>query len=174
MVPSGHDPLGWRCRAQHGFTMIELMVTIAIAAILLAIGVPSFNQVMVNARTSTLANDVTSAINLARSEAVRRAEAVSVCPSNNGTSCSGSWTDGWITIVDSSSEVLRSWRTPTPTADIAQTPTADDEIEFGPLGQRVTGNTALVLQVNGCAGDRARRLEIGPAGRVSVQRVACT
>lgn len=161
-------------RRSHGFTMIELMVTLVVLGVLLGVGIPSFNIIMVNSRTSALANDVTSAINLARSEAVKRAEQVTVCPSDDETSCSGAWTDGWIALVDASSEVLRVWPAPVDSADITQTPTANEALDFGALGERVSGDTVLVMQVDGCRGERARRLEVGPAGRVSVRRVACT
>lgn len=160
-------------RRSHGFTMIELMVTLAVFGILLAVGVPSFNNFMVNARTSALTNDFTSAVNLARSEAVKRATQVTVCPSEDGTECSGAWTDGWIAIVDASDELLRAWRAPVDNAVIAQTPAANSAIDFGALGQRVSAETALGIEVSGCRGNRARRIEVGPAGRISVERVAC-
>ncbi|TCO74288.1 pilus assembly FimT family protein [Chromatocurvus halotolerans] len=54
-------------RRNHGFTMIELMVIVAVDGILVAVGVPSFNNFLVSSRTSALANDITSAVNLARS-----------------------------------------------------------------------------------------------------------
>lgn len=160
-------------RRSHGFTMIELMVTVAVLGILLAVGVPSFNSFMVNSRTSALANDITSAVNLARSEAVKRATPVTVCPSSNGTTCAGAWADGWMTRVDGTNEVLRVWRAPVDTADFQQTGAADPAIRFGALGQRVSDATALKIEVTGCRGNRARLVDVGPAGRISVQRVPC-
>lgn len=160
-------------RRSHGFTMIELMVTLTVLGILLGVGIPSFNTIMLNSRTSGLANDFTSAVNVARSEAVKRAQQVTVCPSQDFTSCSGVWLDGWIVIVEGASEPLRVWRTPFPGASIVQTPTGNRAIDFGPLGQRVSPETAVTLQVTGCRGERARRLDIATAGRVSVDRVAC-
>jgi type IV fimbrial biogenesis protein FimT len=160
-------------RRSYGFTMIELMVTLVVLGILLGVGVPSFRLFLVNARTSAVANDITSAINLARSEAVKRAEPVTVCPSDDGADCDGAWTDGWIVRLAAGGDPLRVWREPAAGTDITQTPAANRPIDFGALGERITGDTALVMQVEGCRGQRARRLEIGPAGRVSVQRVAC-
>jgi len=163
-------------RRNHGFTMIELMVTLVVLGILLGVGIPSFNTIMLNSRTSGLANDLTSAINLARSEAVKRAAPVSVCPSDDANSCSGTWSDGWIAIADGAAEPLRVWRAPFPGATFNQVPasTASQPIVFGPLGQLVSATTEITVQVDGCRGVRARRLDIAPAGRVSVDRVDCT
>jgi type IV fimbrial biogenesis protein FimT len=159
---------------QAGFTLIELMITLVVLAILVGVGVPSFNQLRLNSNTGALANDLASALNLARSEAVTRAEQVNVCPSNDGTSCSGAWTDGWIVIVNASSEVLRAYPAPAAGATITQTPAANTSIGFGPLGQPLAGTTQIVAQVDGCQGERARQIETAAAGRVSVIRVPCT
>lgn len=153
--------------------MLELMVTIAIAALLVVIGVPSFNQIMINARTAAVANDVTSAINLARAEAVRRSQQVTVCPSDDAANCSGVWTDGWIA-MSAAGAVLRAWGAPDSRSVIGQVPNANEAIVFGPLGERVSVETTLLIQVAGCSGNRARRLRLGAAGRVSVERVDCT
>ena len=161
-------------RSQRGFTVIELMITLIIAAILLAVGVPSYRATLQNARSSALSSDLTSAINLARAEAVRRGQPVSVCPSANMSTCGGAWTAGWIVIVDTGSEVLRIWATPPADSLITQTPTANSELEFGPLGELVSGNTALVAEMAGCAGPRARTLDLAASGRVSVSRTDCS
>jgi type IV fimbrial biogenesis protein FimT len=86
----------------RGFTLIELLVTISIAVILLTIAVPSFNEFLVRNRVSGVTNELMTALNLARSEAVRRGQPVSVCKSSNGTTCatSGEWDSGWIVFVN--------------------------------------------------------------------------
>lgn len=87
---------------KRGFTLIELVITVALAAILLTIGVPSFQQMIRNNRAATHANEFMSALNLARSEAVKRSVRVSLCPSTNQVACTGGtdWSDGWIVFVD--------------------------------------------------------------------------
>lgn len=153
------------------------MVTLAVLGILLVVGVPSFTIVLLNSRTAALTNDLTSAINLARAEAVTRAEPVTVCPSDDATTCSGSWSDGWIVLVPSLSspdDVLRRYPAPAEGSSITQTPTADAALEFGALGEQLSAPTQLLAQVDGCRGERARRLDVAPGGRVSVSRVACT
>lgn len=77
-----------------GFTLVELMVTLMVASILLAIGVPSFIDAIRRNRTISQANELVTALNLARSEAVKRGMQVSVSPSGD------EWEDGWQVYVD--------------------------------------------------------------------------
>ncbi|PTN34931.1 hypothetical protein C6366_12445 [Desulfonatronum sp. SC1] len=71
---------------------------VAIAAILTGIAIPAFDVFIGNTRTSTVANEFVSALNLARSEAIKRGVEVYVCRSENGSSCAQVGTggrDGW-------------------------------------------------------------------------------
>jgi len=83
-----------------GFTLIELMVTVAVIAILSAVAVPAMTGLINHSRISGLTGEVVSAIQLARSEAVRRNARVTLCPSTDGTTCANStdWT-GWIVLA---------------------------------------------------------------------------
>lgn len=86
-----------------GFTLIELIITLTLAAILLTIGIPSFQTTLQSNRRVTQVNELISALNIARSEAIKRGNQVFICISNNGTSCvtgSGAWETGWIIFVD--------------------------------------------------------------------------
>ena len=84
---------------EKGFTLIELLITIVVASILLATGVPSIMQMIKNNRVTTQANKLVTTIQLARNEAVKRGTRTTLCAANaNLDNCSSStnWTNGWI------------------------------------------------------------------------------
>jgi len=82
----------------RGFTLVELLVTIAVVAILAAIALPSFTSMIQRNGVNSAGNRLMADLGYARAEAATRGTYVSVCPSTNGTSCSGSaaWESGWI------------------------------------------------------------------------------
>lgn len=87
-----------RVRAQAGFTLTELMVTLTIVAILCGIGVPSFRYVTTGNRLSAEVNALLGDMQLARAEAIREGANVVVCASKDEATCSGEsdWKTGWI------------------------------------------------------------------------------
>lgn len=86
---------------EPGYSIIEVLVVVAIVAVLVGIAIPAFNLFIGNTRTTTIANEFVSALNLARSEAMKRGINVTVCRSTNGTACaaSGDWGQGWMAYV---------------------------------------------------------------------------
>ncbi|MBS0575911.1 MAG: GspH/FimT family pseudopilin [Proteobacteria bacterium] len=89
-------------KAQGGFTLIELMITVLVGLVLLTLAVPSFDAAMVSGRINGQANELVATLQLARAEAIRRNVRVVVCPSVNGTSCAAAtanW-NGWVAFVD--------------------------------------------------------------------------
>jgi type IV fimbrial biogenesis protein FimT len=80
-----------------GFTIIELMVAISIAAILLSVAIPSFSSVIRSTRLTTYANELVASLNLARSEAVKRGVQISV---KRKGSTNQNWDSGWDIFTD--------------------------------------------------------------------------
>ena len=89
---------------QQGLSLIELLVTMSIAVILLAIGVPSFTDMMSVNTAVSYANDLLADINYARSEAITRGSKVVVCKGTATSASSGcttgNWEDGWKVFED--------------------------------------------------------------------------
>lgn len=83
-----------------GLTLIELMVTLTIMAIVLTTAVPSLQDFIVKNRVGGIATDFLGTLNYARSEAIKRSAPVSICKSSNGSACTGNWQDGWIVFSD--------------------------------------------------------------------------
>lgn len=85
-----------------GYTLLELLVTLSIIAILSAIAVPSFDGVMNKTKQSSELNGFLSELHLARSEAIKRSRQIVVCPSNNGSDCGAdnTWSLGRIMFID--------------------------------------------------------------------------
>lgn len=80
----------------QGFTLIELMVTVSIAAILMTVAVPSFTSFRRNAELTSVANKVVTSVNTARGEAMKRGMNAFLVPLNNGAD----WNAGWVAFVD--------------------------------------------------------------------------
>ena len=93
---------------QRGLTLIELLVTVAVVGIMLAVGVPAFQRITEENRQVSTINSLAGGLNLARSEAVKQGRAVTVCASADGIACSGStdWTNGWIAFTDENRDGL--------------------------------------------------------------------
>jgi type IV fimbrial biogenesis protein FimT len=90
--------------AQRGFTLFELMITVAVAGTLAAIAVPNMRDFMRNNRLASSANDLLRSVQVARSEAVKRQAVVAVCASSDPNAaeptCSGGAMTGWIVFQD--------------------------------------------------------------------------
>lgn len=88
-------------RFSNGFTLVELMVTLAVATILIAVAVPAFGGLIASNRLGTAANELSSMLALSRDEAIRRGRSVTLCRGDQG-GCDGDgdWASGWVVFVD--------------------------------------------------------------------------
>lgn len=166
--------------SETGFTLLELLVAIAVLAILLGVGVPGFFEIINNNRVTTQTNELVSALNYARSEAVKRGDPVSVCSSADGSTCAAStdWSNGWIVFTDSAGvvgalnpptdELLQVW----PATGGLALNAGRDFVRYASTGMSTT-TTAFTLHKAGCAGQKARNISIATTGRVSSSKVNC-
>lgn len=94
----------------RGFTLVELMVVLAISAILLAIAVPSFKSITYSTRVTSEINGLLGDMQFARSEAIKQGKSVTACVSTDQTSCSTStgWGSGWIIFTDENNDGIRT------------------------------------------------------------------
>src|SRR5215470_12089665 len=122
-----------------GFSVMELMVTLSIVAILVALATPSFRNFTSSNRVTTVNNDLVTALNLARSEAARRSTPVTVCASADGDTCGANtdWASGWIVfqnpgaagVIASQQDVLQKWGS---APGVIQVTTNDAYLQYQP------------------------------------------
>lgn len=179
---------------QIGFTLIELLITLAIAAIVIAIGVPSFREVIRNNRIMTQANELVTALNLARIEAIKRGIPVTICKASypgtatappTACSTSASWNDGWIIYADSGTndgtiktsegdEILRVKEAMATGFKLGTGSTFANWVAYLPAGSSKgsgggLGNDTFRLCLDGNASN-GREITVNTAGRVWVKQ----
>jgi len=93
---------------QSGFTIIELMTAVALLAVMVVIGVPSFNSIINTNEAAANSNALLTALKVARSESTKRRQDIIVCASSNQTDCTNTngWSDGWIVFEDADSDAV--------------------------------------------------------------------
>ena len=155
--------------------MIELMVTVAILAILGTIAAPSFNDVILGNKLASYANNFVASAQLARSEAIKRNAAVTLCRSANGTSCatSGDWQQGWIVFQDTNangtvdgSETVVQYQQAL-SSDYHFTANAYS-LAFQSIGAGATSAALVLCRATPAAGRQERTIAVSPTGRTSV------
>ncbi len=164
-----------------GFTLVELLVTIAVLAILLALGLPSFQGSLRSNRVATTTNELLATLSLARTESIRNTRGAAVCGSSDGTACDGEWGQGWLVwseavnpngAIDAGETVLRYTRVDARLQ--VDAPTAGT-LRFDARGRLVGGAQAVGLQTAPCpAGDAlVRTINVNPSGQVNTTKGTC-
>lgn len=170
-------------KTEHGFTLVELMVTLAVAVILAVVGVPSMRDFVMNGRISTHANEFVTSIQLARSVAIRQQRNAQICASttwNNATpTCTGGtdWSAGWVVWVDqdrdSTLDAGETLRVTGPfDGAVTFTSAASTLFTYDATGLVNAGDTLTLCDSR--SGETGRSIAITASGRVNLSRVVCT
>lgn len=160
-----------------GFTLIELMVTVAVLAILTALALPSFQGTLRSNRIATTTNELLASISMARSEAIRSTHGGGVCTSTDGKACDGDWSSGWLVWTDSNgneelddTEPVIRYVQPKSRLLVSGSTTL---IAFDSRGRSTSGEQEISLQPEGSVTVPARCLHISPAGQTRIVKSAC-
>jgi type IV fimbrial biogenesis protein FimT len=167
--------------ALSGFSLLELMVALAVGSIILVVGVPSFQGTLNNQRMTSATNELVMSLNLAKSEAIKRVMYVSVCKSSNGVSCTAGgtgWDDGWIVFanaavanlgsIDAGDEIIRVYPGLRSELTVTSIGTIADFVSFRPTGTIGTSTANMTGTLTACderGSDYARGILLEPSGR---------
>jgi len=154
--------------ALAGFTIIEMMVAVALAAILLAIAVPSFKDASLGSQLRSASSELMVSASLARSEAIKRNAPVELCTSSDGKTCgTGGWQQGWIVL--SGGTVIQS-QPKAPPGFLITASGGKTTLSFQPTGVGATAATFTICRATPNVGSQERVVTIDAAGRASVER----
>lgn len=162
-----------------GFTLVELMITVAVLAIIAAMAMPSFANLVRSNRLNASANEMVAMLQTARTAAISNRASGSVCPSTDGATCAAALGNRWIALMtkNGASTVLRDTTLPPSIVVKASANLSDgsNKFTFTPIGFSAVGTKtsgSLGLCVNNLSGDNGIDVSAS-AGRVStVRRVA--
>jgi type IV fimbrial biogenesis protein FimT len=158
-----------RTDRQAGFTLLELMVGVTIIAILLAMAVPSFTDAGLPSQLRSVANDLVAASQLARSEAIKRNTAMTLCVSPDGATCgSGNWNQGWILLATGNPQPLHR-ELPAPNGYRVTPAGGAIALTFQATGIDATSETFTICRKTPKVGSQERVVTISAVGRASVQ-----
>lgn len=160
-------------RRPRGFTLIEALTTVAIASILLTAAVPSMQDFIIRNRMSTEVNTFVASLYLARSEAVKRLQNVSLCPVESDGACdsaSEDWEHGWkvyYTDPVTGSEIILQQNPALPSRFTIIG--SHSNITYNTIGQANAGNYVFCDSGNVAQG---RKVVISNEGRMYVVKLA--
>ena len=170
----------------NGFTLVELMITIAVLAVLMGIAIPNFSTMVKNNRLTTTTNNIIAAIQTARAEAVNRNVPVLFCQNNGAnTGCDASFgfANGWLIGLDANSDgtvdangVIRVQAAPPATIAVTTTNIASNFLRYQNNGM-VESYGTVPGRIQICddrSGESSREIVIGATGSINLDPSAYT
>lgn len=150
---------------------MELMVAVAIIAILATLAAPSFNDAILSNKLTGYANSFVSSAQLARSEAIKRGRTVKLCASADGAACaSGGWEQGWIVqFVDVDGVTKVAQRQQALSSDYRFTGNVTS-LDFLSVGVGSTAATLTLCRATPTAGSQERVVTVGTTGNASTKK----
>lgn len=165
-----------------GFTLVEFLVTMAIAALLMFVAVPGFYGVIQNNKIVTMTNKASATFNFARSEAIRLGANVSVCPAAsaalNSCGSSSNWANGWIVFtdadgnnaIDSANDILKvNEALPVGTSVTA----SGNRVTYDSSGFLSSSAFTMNVVASSCYGKNGRVISISSSGRIAITYTNC-
>ena len=174
-------------KLQDGFTLIELMVTVAVAIIVLAVGIPMYDSILANNRAVAQANMFITAMNLAKSEAVSQNLPMTICANASNTNVTESsltcgdkddWANGWFVFQDADSDAVRDsgetvmklWQALEVGSNVAA---GVGFVRYTSLGENSGSATNFELTQDSSTGNQTRCIYVNAVGQLRVERAAC-
>jgi type IV fimbrial biogenesis protein FimT len=156
-----------KCRAT-GLTLVELMLVLAMMAVLTSLAAPSFRSLWIKRSVQLAAETLLGDLRYARSEALKRARPVLVCQSSNGMSCTrngGAWASGWLVFVDSNgNSQIDDENVDGPAEDLLRVQSALPALAS--IASNVATGHSITYQATGSAKSAAQTIVFSPAGGV--------
>ncbi len=164
----------------HAFTLIELIITIAIIGILVALAAPSFFNLIKDSQRASAVNDLLADMTFAKSEAAQRGRTIGVCSNVSGDTCgtTAQWGSGWLVFEDTDANgarngaepVLRRAQGRTATLDISANKAA---FRFRPFNRRLLVDAGSVFfcdsrDAGAATAKHSRRIAVAQGGRARV------
>ena len=172
-------------RPATGITAIELMVTLAVLMVLALVAAPAFGNLLERQRLVGTTNELLSTLHLVRSEAIKRHQRVTLCPSSDGATCreDGDWAQGWIWFADPDATGQRTpqdpllGHAPLGLNGVAISGNAPVRDYVSYVARGTTQRTSGALQMGSftvCAGTQGRRVIVSSIGRPRSEPTECT
>lgn len=148
-----------------GFTLLELMITLLVIAIVASIAVPSMRNMIVNSSAKRITGLFELDLEFARSHAITRGETVRLSPRD------GDIVNGWQVIAETTNDLLRERGSLDSNVTITSS-AGLSSIAFTPTGQIETAGT-VTIRTSGCTGDEDKSISLLTSGQIAVTELTC-